>query len=63
MDSLVQVFYSRFAAAPSGWAQSREGRRLIAGACRVVKAREGAENARYLLNLITVQTVTDKLIN
>ena len=53
MKTLCQVFYTKFAAYPREALQSKEGRRLIAKTARMIHHKEGAEEARYFINLMT----------
>jgi len=57
MKTLTQVFYTKFAGYPREMLQSEEGQRLIAKTARLIHAKEGAEEARYFVNLMTVSEV------
>jgi len=57
METLTQVFYNKFAGYPREALTSKEGRRLIAKAARIIHAKDGAEEARHFINLMTVAEV------
>lgn len=59
MESLVTVFYTKFAGAPLGWITSAAGRGMIAKALRMIRQRESRDNAKYLRNLLTVVKIVD----
>lgn len=52
MRPIAQTLYTRLCAAPRAWLVSRDGRRLVARAARLVKSREGRPAARVFINLI-----------
>jgi hypothetical protein len=58
MESLVQVFFNRFASAPRAWIKG-EGAPLIARAVALVREKEGEVAARHLENLMAVSEAVD----
>ncbi len=54
METLTQVFYTKFAAYPREVLQSAEGVRLIEKAAAMIEAKEGKVEATYFRNLMTV---------
>jgi hypothetical protein len=54
MQTLTQVFYSKFADYPRAALTNKEGRHLIAKAARLIHAKEGKIEARRFINLMTV---------
>lgn len=61
METYCQLFYSRFVQFPKEALRTPEVRSQIARAARIIKQKDGRDQCRYFLNLMTLTDVFDRI--